>query len=416
MGNTSSSFQDKYFISEWGFLNDPGQNIVGLPNGFEEYNQLVELISDQNGENFRNAVDALEVGLPQRYYAKKVANLTTNEMIRVYHTFTFIVQKYTKCLENKLDTIPYEIGIPWYFCAERLGLPCVMTYAATILYNCKLDKNGELSSIYSISGTNDELHFYKVHIRLEKTCNELIVALKKYIKQPNLRNGMELCTTTESTILKVTRILETMYEECAPEVFWNQVRLYLSGFNENAGFPNGLKIKGTDMSFKFGGGSAAQSSLIQLIDIILGIIHESEHGSRFLLDQRKYMPKMHRDFLTDMEKFFSDNSLKQMATTNELLKTNFNNAVKKMTTFRNAHTKLVHKYIVRFITGNDPSEEQGVGGLMFSELAIYTRDTERAHILEIQMPRNNNWHDWQLWLCLFCLTCFFAYLVTLLSY
>lgn len=165
-----------------------------------------------------------------------------------------------------------------------------MTYAASILYNCKLYESGKLSTIYSISGTSDELHFYKVHITLENTCGNLIINLLKYIENSNdLDSAVELAKSCKETIKKITTILRTMYDECEPEKFWKHVRLYLSGYTADHGFPNGLKIKDTNglkikdtnISFNFGGGSAAQSSLIQLIDIILGVEHESEHGKNF---------------------------------------------------------------------------------------------------------------------------------------
>lgn len=397
----------QYDISEWGFLSNPNNNVQNLPHQFDEYNDVINLIECKDGLLFRNVVDNLAKGLSQEYYSSKINNLTNDELKRVYLVFTFIAQKYTKCLENKLQEIPYEIGLPWYYSAQKLGLPCVLTYAASILYNCKLDESGKLSTIYSISGTPDELHFYKVHITLENTCGDLIKNLLNYIENSNdLENAISLAKSCKETIKKITTILRTMYDECEPEKFWKQVRLYLSGYTEDHGFPNGLKIKDTNISLKFGGGSAAQSSLIQLIDVILGVEHESEHGKKFLLEQRDYMPKSHRDFLKYVENHFKSNSLKMIATRNLKVLLEYNCAVKELKTFRQAHYKLVHDYIVKFI--KTPEEiEKGSGGLMFKELSQYIKDTGNTQLQRVSNNANNT--NWLLWLCG---TIFVAYVVS----
>lgn len=399
---TSSALFEKYDISEWGFLTNPKDNLADLPKGFEEYSTIVSNLGSKDGKMFRTLVNNLEQGLNQDLYVKKVDGLTLAELKRVYLTFTFIAQKYTKCEERKLDTIPYEIGLPWYHSAKKLGLPPVLTYAATILYNCKLDENNKLQTIYSISGTSDELHFYKVHITLENTCGKLICKLVEYAISPNTETALALSDESGKTIKEVTAILRTMYDECEPRKFWEQVRLYLSGFNDDSGFPNGLSIKNTEISFKFGGGSAAQSSLIQLLDIILGVDHESEHGKKFLLEQRDYMPKTHKEFLEFAENIFKQNKLKSIALTDSQVFASYNNAINELKVFRQAHYKLVHDYIVKFIKNPEhENEEKGVGGLMFVELAQYIKDTRKSRLIKLANVAVNPLSNipWWLWAC-----------------
>lgn len=379
----STNLFQQHDISEWGFLSNPNNNTIKLPSQFDEYSHIINSIESHDGEFFRQQVNSIENGLNQDIYSSKVDNLTNDELKKVYLIFTFIAQKYTKCLNNKLDEIPYEIGLPWYHSATKLGLPCVLTYAASILYNCKLDENGNLATIYSISGTPDELHFYKVHITLENTCKNLIAILSEYIENPNdIGISLRLLTATRETIENITKILHTMYEECEPEKFWRQVRLYLSGYTKDHGFPNGLKVKGTNLTFNFGGGSAAQSSLIQLMDIILSIDHESEHGKKFLLEQREYMPLAHRNFLEYVQTHFNMYPLKNLTNNAEILK-EYNLTITSLRSFRQAHYQLVHNYIVKFI--RTPEEiEKGSGGLMFGELTQFIKDTKRIVTLNSQ--------------------------------
>lgn len=394
---TTNSLFERYDISDWGFLSDPYTNILPLPSQFEEYSEVIELINSNDGHLFRNAVNKLEKGLDKSYYTSKLNGLTNSDFKRIYLIFTFIAQKYTKCLDNKIDTIPYEIGLIWYYSAKELGLPTVLTYAASILYNCKFDENGKLKTIYSMSGTPDELHFYEVHITLENTCGKLLKHLISYIEFQSEQNLLELLISVKMTLEKITEILRTMYDNCKPEKFWTQVRLYLSGFTSDNGFPNGLKIKDTDISFSFGGGSAAQSSLIQLIDVILEIAHESEHGKQFLADQRNYMPKKHRDFLQYVETHFQKKSLRLDVTKHPNLLSNYNDAISALKIFRQARYRLVHDYVVKFV--KQPEEEVGVGGLMFKELVQYIKDTKNSEFKKNLNSSNKvSTNNWWLWL------------------
>jgi hypothetical protein len=377
----------RYDLSNFGFLNNPDLNLQKLPIGFEEFTEAINALEITDGDQFRKIIDNLQKNIHQQYYIDKLKYLTHNEYKQIYFLFTFMAQKYVKCIQDNIREIPYEIGLIWYYSAEHFGLPCVMTYASTILYNCKFDKDGELTSIYSISGTYDELHFYKVHIQLEKCGANLLKEVVAFIDDE--RNLHTLLQSLYSTIMEITWRMNTMYDGCDPEIFWQQIRIFLSGYNDDYGYPNGLKVKDTELYFKFGGGSAAQSSLIQLIDIVLGVKHESEHGTKFLLDQRKYMPKLHREFLTNLEVFFGKKPMKDLVKYDDIYAKEYNDIIGLLHIFRKDHYRLVHTYIIKFINKktNDELEEnveanlkKGVGGLMFKELTMYAVDTIKNKI------------------------------------
>ena len=79
-------------------------------------------------------------------------------------------------------------------------------------------------------------------------------------------------------------ILTRMYERCAPEVFYHRIRPFLAGSKNmaNAGLPNGIfydEGDGKGQWRQYNGGSNAQSSLIQFLDIVLGVEH-SATGNR----------------------------------------------------------------------------------------------------------------------------------------
>jgi hypothetical protein len=436
----------KYDISKYGFLTDPDTIPDTLPTGFEEYVEIVNNIENDDGHYFRQLVNGLKKGKPQNEYIRKVHNLTTTEKKQIYSLFTFIAQKHVRCMgavnkDEQITEIPYEIGLVWYECAKEFELPCVTSYGATILYNCKFNSKGELTSRHAISGTSDELHFYKIHMDLEKIGGKLLEQMYFY-NSKNMQDLVSLLSETTQTIKKITKIMKGMYDGCNPNVFWSNIRLYLGGYTKDNGLPDGLGVTGTDLRFNYGGGSAAQSTLIQAIDIVLGIPHDSEHGVKFLADQRKYMPKKHQQFLIDLEKKYSKLPIREVVMTinDPSLTSVYNDSVSALKNFRMAHYSIVHKYIVQFIetkkwyvklcddmfgqnskvsknirelvkflnkslNKNNLHGSNGSGGLPTEQLKDYINDTERNKIITSNQRKSTNVLSdyWWLWLCLFYL-------------
>lgn len=96
--------------------------------------------------------------------------------------------------------------------------------------------------------------------------------------------------------------LMAMREGCHPFIFYHRVRPFLSGWKHNPTLPHGIIYEGvSNTRYQCYGGSAAQSSLIPLLDIGLGISHDSIRSKDFLLAMRDYMVKSHREFLTYLE-------------------------------------------------------------------------------------------------------------------
>lgn len=88
-----------------------------------------------------------------------------------------------------------------------------------------------------------------------------------------------LCRFTDG-LQDLTRTLKRMYEHCAPAVFFHQLRTFLAGSKNMvaAGLPHGVFYDvggGRGEWHQYSGGSNAQSSLIQMFDIFLGVNHSS---------------------------------------------------------------------------------------------------------------------------------------------
>lgn len=73
-------------------------------------------------------------------------------------------------------------------------------------------------------------------------------------------------------------LLQRMYENCDPHVFYHRIRPFLAGSKNmaDAGLPNGVIYEdgsGQEVYRQYSGGSNAQSSLIQFFDLVLGVEH-----------------------------------------------------------------------------------------------------------------------------------------------
>ena len=92
-------------------------------------------------------------------------------------------------------------------------------------------------------------------------------------------------------LLNMNASLNKMVEQLDPEFFYHKIRPFLSSFID-------IEFQGVEHNpvRSYAGGSAAQSSLIQAFDILMGITHP--HGSgKYLLAMRDHMPPAHKAFL-----------------------------------------------------------------------------------------------------------------------
>lgn len=91
-------------------------------------------------------------------------------------------------------------------------------------------------------------------------------------------NVVQILNDMTACIDELDRLLERMYERNRPIVFYHQIRPLLAGSKNmaGAGLPNGVFYDVGDGKGdwrQYSGGSNAQSSLIQMFDIALGIEH-----------------------------------------------------------------------------------------------------------------------------------------------
>lgn len=208
-------------------------------------------------------------------------------------------------------------------------------------------------------------------------------------------------------IHKLGLLLDRMDERCSPSVFYHRIRPFLAGSKNMAaaGLPRGVWYsessggRGGGRWRQLRGGSNGQSSLIQFLDMALGVEHTA-HGNgspfkpkaparggttttgadgkepgevSFHQEVREYMPEPHRLFLQHVTESYPGGMRRAVA---ELLagggeeeegvlseeqlalRAAFQAATKALAEFRNKHLQIVTRYII--IPSRQPNPERSV--------------------------------------------------------
>ncbi|MBZ3886767.1 Disintegrin and metalloproteinase domain-containing protein 9 [Sciurus carolinensis] len=182
-----------------------------------------------------------------------------------------------------------------------------------------------------------------------------------------------------------------VYADC---VLANWKKKDPSGWKGNPQLSEGLLYEGVwDTPKKFAGGSAAQSSIFQSLDILLGIEQIAGGGSaaEFLQEMRTYMPPAHQNFLRFLE---SGPSVREFIVSKggAGLQETFNQCVEALVSLRNYHLQIVTKYILipasQKPRENDTAEEttgqesRGTGGTDLMNFLKTVRNTTKKSFLK----------------------------------
>lgn len=177
--------------------------------------------------------------------------------------------------------------------SEHLGLNPCASFASFCLWNIRpVGRYGlnyaaayepeNLRQITSFTGTTDEQWFFSISAAIEARGGCLIPGMFAAIeaaREGNSHRVQEFLGTFATCILHMCKDLERMYEGCAPSIFYHDVRPFLNGgkgVNKDTQTPAGVFYEnesGGGQWHQYDGGSNAQSSLIQLLDIFLGVDH-----------------------------------------------------------------------------------------------------------------------------------------------
>ena len=323
-------------------------------------------------KRLRTVIDSLPVIPATHLY-------TEAEWRRAYTVLIFLAHGYIWGGEKPSERLPPPITYPLLQVCEHLEVPPVATYAGLCLWNFKplFLRDGltleNLSTLATYTGSIDEQWFYLVSVAMEAKGGSAIPVMLKAVQaaRDDDRETVTQCLRKTAEIIdELGSLLLRMYENCDPHVFYHRIRPYLAGSKnmKDAGLPRGVFYDdgSTNSSWQqYGGGSNAQSSLIQFFDIMLGVEHrptgtkaadtsasESESGvapkprHNFIHEMRQYMPGPHRRFLQAVESVANIKEFVAVNYRDRNLTIAYDACLAMLRALRDKHIQMVSRYII----------------------------------------------------------------------
>lgn len=253
--------------------------------------------------------------------------------------------------------LPSNIAIPYCRLSEKLGLPPILVYADCVLANWKKkDPSGPMTYenmdiLFSFPGGDCGKGFFLISLLVELAAASAIKEIPiifKAVQHQDQDTLQKALIDITSCLRNALEVFHQIHDYVDPKEFFGILRIYLSGWKGNPQLSEGLLYEGVwDTPKKFAGGSAAQSSIFQCFDVLLGVKQSAgeKSAAEFLQEMRTYMPPAHQNFLRSLE---SGPSVREFALSegNDSLQAAYNDCVKAMVSLRSYHLQIVTKYIV----------------------------------------------------------------------
>lgn len=240
-----------------------------------------------------------------------------------------------------------------------------------IFDNEPIDELENLATLQTFTGSLDESWFYLVSVAIEARGAPLIPLGLEAIAAARANDSRVVTECLRSFAERVDELgslLVRMYENCDPHVFYNRIRPFLAG-GENmseAGLPNGVVFDdgtGQQDYVQYGGGSNAQSSIIQFFDLLLGVEHrptgekpaKASGGQgtappapshNFIKKMRGYMPGPHRRFLEHVASVANIRDYVELHRHDRALVTAYDACLAMLRALRDKHIQMVSRYII----------------------------------------------------------------------
>ena len=314
-----------------------------------------------------------------------------NALRRAFLLLSAMCNAYMWCDPSKpADIIPKSLAVPLCAVAGAVGSAPALTHASIVLYNWRrLDPKGPVSTnnittLVDMLGGRDEKWFFLLTVEVEARGAAAILpclllqmaALGMHDRIKTRENtadeeqafkawcryATEQLAHVRVGVDNMRKSFKKMTRQCDPYIFYHRVRPFLSGSKGNPSLPEGVvytdSIAFGNARQQFAGGSAAQSSILQVIDATLGI----EHSQAFLEEMQQYMPRKHREYIHFVQAKAKaggcvaqtlDAVAVRVKTKNEAVKDALREAtamydacIEAITQFRNVHMEMVKVYII----------------------------------------------------------------------
>ena len=316
------------------------------------------------------------------------------ELRRAMLLLSFLGHAYVWETPLAASRLPATLAVPWHAVARRLGRPPVLSYASYALDNWRrLEPDGpialgNLALLQHFLGGADEEWFITVHVDIEAKAAPAMHAVLP--AQRALAGGdFELL---EQRLAMIADALEAMYatlarmpEFCDPGTYYLRVRPYIHGWKNHPALPDGVVYEGVaeygGAPQRFRGETGAQSSIVPVLDALLGVAHQPDPLREYLMEMREYMPPEHRAFMQAIERGPSlrDAVLARRAAAPSLCEL-YDRCVEQLRRFRELHLRYAAQYIHGQAqrSASNPTDV-GTGGTPFMRYLKKHEDETAAH-------------------------------------
>ncbi len=277
--------------------------------------------------------------------------------------------------ENVLPHIPEGIAKPMVFVSKFLDVPPILAYQDYALANWeRLDcaspvQLGNLMVLQYLLGGLDEAWFILVHVDIEMRMGKVPaagLALLRGIKNQDTEAIARRLTEIKYGFDAMNATFLRMPEYCSSNIFYERVRPYIHGQKMNPALPNGVIYEGVYIEPKsYYGETGAQSSIIPLCVALLGIKYPNDWLSKYVDEMHAYMPKGHRDLISDiskLEKHYSvQNFILKHRNTHPFLVDLFLTVLEGGRTFLEQHARFATEYIHRQSAKSTAANPHNIG-------------------------------------------------------
>lgn len=390
---TALKIEDYDITEERGFLAPHDMGDVALPAAFAPIRDAGRSLSAfLTSGRIRHFLDRLpEIDMDSHLPALDDAQI---RMLMVH--YSFIVQAYVWGEHNPPAKLPRNLAVPYCKLADKIGQFPLLPYTGYTLDNwAKLEKQGGITLdnirvIQNFYGGADENWFILVHVEIEAKAGAALAAIPAVIEAADRKDAGAVTTGLEKILAAWTLInpvFDRMPEKCDPYIYYNRVRPYIHGWKGNPALPDGLVYEGVE---KFGGKgqsfrgqTGSQSSIVPVMDALLGISHENDPLREYLDELHAYRPPKHRQFIEEVGRrsrlrdFVGASQDKKMIGL-------YNDIVTQVHQFRSRHLEYAASYIHKQARSDDGNPvDVGTGGTPFMKYLKKHRDESLTHLLPL---------------------------------
>ncbi|KAF5374443.1 hypothetical protein D9615_009100 [Tricholomella constricta] len=378
---TSAIIQDAHVFDvdpRSGFM-PPEEPLSRLPSAWEPWEEVLDAAvaaKIQLGDKVGLSEKEKRSSESWRARVRQLPVLSTSELgpshivlRRAHIVLTYIMHFYVQSLPpHGQVVIPRSISLPVLRVSALLDIPPLLTFSDTVLYNwthrrpseAKIPTINNLRTKTMFSGLIDEEEFYLCSARIELRGVEALELMRVTMDeifigdQTAVRRISKHLQTMATVVQELKVLLMDVRRECRPDPYYNEVRPWFRGEDSDMEHRKWV-FEGLDEDpslkkpTEISGPSAGQSSMIHVLDVFLGVDHQSSSppGERsFMSRMQSYMPKRHRLFLDHLASNPRPLRAFVMSSADQALHEAYNLAVVALKEFRDAHMIIATLYIL----------------------------------------------------------------------